>query len=574
MRCLTRAFCFVFLPLVMLSGPAAANEKYAGYVYDVIGGKVLYQDDADKQRYPASLTKIMTLYIVFEELAARRLSLDDKFTVSAYAAARPPSKIGFKPGGTIAVRDAIKALVTKSANDVATAVGENIAGSESAFAERMTRTAKRLGMQNTVFRNAHGLPHPQQHTSAHDMALLGIAIQRDFPQYYGVFQTRVFEYSNRRYGNHNKLLGRVEGVDGIKTGYIRASGFNLVTSVRRDGRHIVAVVMGGRTGASRDSHMRELVERYLPKATRGQPMVFAAWSDFGPPPIPGRKPSLNALYASRLKARENDPIADTVVAFAAEMRSDANEPKITSPAVATDALTAVIALADPGDDASGSQLAAVTPTPPPAALARSVQGDTAAVAATGRIQDGRFVTAFAIFGEAGDDRLDREDIVAAIERSRPETGGVTTIEMGSARPATPATAKIALASHTPRATTTDAPRIEDTIAAATTESMTRESATRESVASAPAAVESVESQTGWQIQVGAVGTIDEARRLLEAAASQEPAMRQQEQVMLPVRTRNGTLYRARFAGFQTMEDAQRACKQFANHNRPCWAVSM
>ena len=250
--------------------PASANPKYSGIVVDAKTGKTLYSASADAYRYPASLTKIMTLYIVFEELEAGRLSLNSKLKVSKNASLEPPSKIGLKPGQTIAVKDAILALVTKSANDVATTVAENIGGSEAEFAKRMTRTARQIGMKKTTFRNAHGLPNNGQRTTARDMATLGIAIQERFPKYYDFFQTKVYTYKGRRYGNHNKLLGRVRGVDGIKTGYIRASGFNLVTSVNRDNRHIVAVVMGGRTGASRNAQMTDLIGRFLPKATNGR----------------------------------------------------------------------------------------------------------------------------------------------------------------------------------------------------------------------------------------------------------------------------------------------------------------
>ncbi len=252
------------------ASPALANAKYAGIVVDAKTGKTLYADSADSYRYPASLTKIMTLYIVFEELEAGRLSLNSELKVSKNASLEPPSKIGLKPGQTIKVKDAILALVTKSANDVATTVAENIGGSEANFAKRMTRTARQIGMKKTTFRNAHGLPNKSQRTTARDMATLGIAIQERFPKYYDFFQTKVYTYKGRRYGNHNKLLGRVRGVDGIKTGYIRASGFNLVTSVNRDNRHIVAVVMGGRTGASRNAQMTNLIGRYLPKASKGR----------------------------------------------------------------------------------------------------------------------------------------------------------------------------------------------------------------------------------------------------------------------------------------------------------------
>ena len=211
----------------------------------------------------------MTLYLVFEDLERGRIRLDMPMTMSSRCAAMAPSKLGLRPGQTISVENGILALVTKSANDVACAFGDNLEGSESAFAERMTRKARAIGMSQTVYRNASGLPNPSHVTSARDLVTLGRSIQDRFPRYYGYFSTRVFAYGKQRIGNHNRLLGRVEGVDGIKTGYTNASGFNLLTSVKWQGRSVVAVVMGGRTGASRDNHMRELIALNLPKAQPG-----------------------------------------------------------------------------------------------------------------------------------------------------------------------------------------------------------------------------------------------------------------------------------------------------------------
>ena len=247
---------------------AAANPRYAAYVIDAKTGEVLFARNANDKRYPASLTKMMTLYLTFEALEAGRVSKGSKIPVSRNAAGEEPSKLGLKPGSTITVDQAIQALVTKSANDAATAMGEFIGGSEKNFARMMTAKARQLGMSRTQFRNAHGLPNSEQYTTARDMAILGIALREHFPNYYSYFSTRSFQFGKHRYGNHNRLLGRVEGVDGIKTGYIRASGFNLVTSVKRDGRSIVGVVMGGQSGRSRDAHMAELIAAYLPKASR------------------------------------------------------------------------------------------------------------------------------------------------------------------------------------------------------------------------------------------------------------------------------------------------------------------
>jgi D-alanyl-D-alanine carboxypeptidase len=240
---------------------ALANPKYASIVIDHNTGRVLHERHADARRYPASLTKMMTRYMVFERLRSGKLELNTPLKVSKRAAGQPPSKIGFKPGETIRVIDAIRILVTKSANDVATTVAENLAGSETEFARRMTQKARSLGLKNTTFRNASGLPNAKQVTTARDMAAMARRMMRDFPEYYGYFRTRYFSYKGKRYRNHNKLLFNYKGTDGVKTGYIRASGFNLAASVKRGKKHLVAVVMGGKTSKSRNAHMRALLDR-------------------------------------------------------------------------------------------------------------------------------------------------------------------------------------------------------------------------------------------------------------------------------------------------------------------------
>lgn len=260
----------IVFSVLLVPGHGLANERYAGIVWDITTGKVLYSDAADERRYPASLTKMMTLYVLFEDLEKGRVTLETPLKVSPHAAAQVPTKLGLRAGETISVEAAIKALVTRSANDAAVVIAENLAGSETAFAERMTQTARDLGMTSTRFRNASGLPNPEQVTTARDMMMLGAALQVRFPRYYSYFKTRSFTYKGRTYRSHNRLVGRVSGVDGIKTGYIRASGFNVVTSVRRGGRKIVAVVLGGRTAKRRDNHMASLIGRYLPKAQAGK----------------------------------------------------------------------------------------------------------------------------------------------------------------------------------------------------------------------------------------------------------------------------------------------------------------
>lgn len=264
------------LALALGSAPAAANSKYAGIVIDAKTGKTLYSHDADELRYPASLTKMMTLYMTFEALERGSIKLNSRIKFSANAAKEPPTKLGVGAGRSITVEQVIYSLVTKSANDASTAIAEHLGGSEAKFARMMTAKAHSLGMSRTTFRNAHGLPNSKQTTTARDMATLGVALREHFPRQYKYFSTRSFTFGKTRMGNHNRLLGVVRGVDGIKTGYTRASGFNLVSSVVDRDRSIVAVVMGGRTGASRNAQMKDLIARYLPKAsTRGNGNLIA-----------------------------------------------------------------------------------------------------------------------------------------------------------------------------------------------------------------------------------------------------------------------------------------------------------
>lgn len=262
---------FVQLGLVtQAEAKKRGNPKFAAYVIDAKTGKVLFSRHAHARRYPASLTKMMTLYLVFEDLKSGRIKLNSRLVMSRNGARQVPSKIGLRPGQSISMEQAIYSLVTKSANDVATALGDQLAGSEAAFAKRMTRKARQLGMKNTTFKNANGLTARGQITTAADMAKLGLALREHFPRRYKYFNTRVFKLGKRRYSNHNRLLGRIRAVDGIKTGYTRASGYNLVTSAGANGRRIVAVVLGGRSGKSRNAYMTKLVRAYLPKASRGK----------------------------------------------------------------------------------------------------------------------------------------------------------------------------------------------------------------------------------------------------------------------------------------------------------------
>lgn len=241
-----------------LASPACA--KYASMVVDADTGEVLHSVNADDRNYPASLTKIMTLYLLFDEIEAGRIHLGDRMPVSAHAAAQAPSKLGLAPGQSLLVQDAILGLVTKSANDAAVTVAEFIGGSEPAFAERMTRKARELGMRQTQFRNASGLPNLGQISSARDMATLARAMVHNHARDYHYFSTRQFNYNGNLLNTHNHLMEHYEGADGIKTGYIAASGFNLVASAKRDGRRLIGVVFGGQSAALRDRHMAKLLD--------------------------------------------------------------------------------------------------------------------------------------------------------------------------------------------------------------------------------------------------------------------------------------------------------------------------
>lgn len=267
---------------------AHANSKYAGIVIDANSGKELYNYRGDSIRYPASLTKMMTAYMMFDAMRAGKLKKTTPIRISSHAASMVPSKLGIRVGGTLTAEQAIYALVTKSANDVAAAVAEHLGGTENNFASMMTAKARSLGMSKTVFRNASGLPNSSQVTTARDMARLGIALQEHFPREFAYFKTREFKFGKSVFSNHNRLLGNVKGVDGIKTGYTRASGFNLVSSVNTGGRSIVAVVLGGRSGASRNAQMTKLIGQYLPKATTrdGGPLIArGATASFAAPVV-------------------------------------------------------------------------------------------------------------------------------------------------------------------------------------------------------------------------------------------------------------------------------------------------
>ncbi|HUG63086.1 MAG TPA: D-alanyl-D-alanine carboxypeptidase [Methylomirabilota bacterium] len=530
---------------LMAATPKAseANPKYAAIVVDTATGKVLYEANPDSRRYPASLTKMMTLYVLFEDLERGRFKLGSKFTVSPNAAAQPPSKLGLKPGQTITAEDAIKALVTKSANDVAAVVGENVSGSVPAFADRMTRTARALGMKSTVFKNPHGLPNSGQYTTARDMMKLGVALQVRFPKYYGYFTTRSFTFRGKTMGNHNRLLGSVQGVDGIKTGFINASGFNLVSSVKRDGRKIVAVVMGGRTARSRDDHMRELIASYLPKASRGK-----------------------GYDAGLVAAVENAPkvAAGGVVAAAAIPPSLSNHPRpVPRPAVAPVYASAGV---DPAVVA-----AALAPVPPEPAAAPSdlvaLLIPPAEAPSTPKPAEARVVRTLA---------LPVPDAAPAVTAGLPSSaeeafGDIGQLAQGDAD-AKDVDALAAIIDARIRATAFDAveeieiaPPVQ--IAAAVPSPPPAKASRKSDVPT--------EAISGWLIQIGAVGSEEAANALLDKARGKAgKVLAGAEPVTETLTKGKQTFVRARFAGFDSQKAAQNACAALKKSEFACFALRL
>ena len=276
--------CVAACAAALGTGAASARSlyavpKYAAFLVDADNGEVLYARQADAPRFPASITKVLTLYLAFDAITKGQLRPDDLITVSARAASQAPSKLGLRAGETISVRDAIGVIATKSANDIAVALAEHIGGSEEAYAAKMTATARRLGMRNSTFVNATGLPDKRQLTTARDIATLSRALLRDFPQFYGVFSRVAYDYEGEAIGNHNHLLTTLPGVDGIKTGFTNAAGFTLAASAAHDGVRLVAVVLGGPSRMARDNNVTDLLDtgfEVLTRRSRGETTTVAA----------------------------------------------------------------------------------------------------------------------------------------------------------------------------------------------------------------------------------------------------------------------------------------------------------
>lgn len=526
------------LAIVVASPAEAARRKVrpvagggysppqASIVVDTKTGRILQGDNIDEPRIPASITKVMSLYLVFEQLERGRLRLDTPLTVSEYAAIQPPTKLGLRPGSTIEVEDAIKAMVTLSANDVSVVVAENIGGSEDAFAQMMTRKARELGMSSSAFYNPHGLPHsPPNITTARDLATLGRAIQDRFPKYFAYFSTRSFQYGQRTIRGHNRLLGKVEGVDGIKTGYTRLSGFNLLTSVNTDTRSIVAVVLGGRSGASRDVQMANLIDNHLPRAYAGSRVA---------PPV---------VENSRVASAVDIPVAPAAPARRAP------EPQVEAAPVTA---PAPIKLASATPQAP-AQAVAQAPAPQPAPERKPLDLNTlrpVVASATGASSTTTpSSTPSSVRWQKGQEPL-------------PLNAQAYAALSADATPASTASTQVTPSQKPPLQA-----KIEAQVQAVKTASIKVEAPKAEE----PKKVERP-AVTGWVIQLGATDDESKAKAMLDSARSRSGRLLAKAAPFTEKVTSNGgTLYRARFSGFEEPDDAQNACKALKKSGFSCFA---
>ncbi len=552
------------LALTASIAPAEAARKkrgggysppYAAIVIDAKTGRMLHGVNENALRHPASITKVMTLYMLFEQMERGRFRMDSPLRVSSYAASRPPSKIGVDAGETIEVEDAIKALITKSANDVAVVVAENIAGDEDTFAEQMTRRARSLGMTRTVFKNASGLPDAEQVTTARDLTILARAIQERFPRHYQMFQTRNFAYEGRNYRNHNKLLGRVEGVDGIKTGYTRMSGFNLMTSAKADGRHIVSIVLGGRSGRVRDNIMAGLVVAHLPRASAGPRTSLVAQL-----PETERQPDVQRTVErtpERAPERVRVAVAEPVRA-AEPVAAPAPQPVAVAHPVAR---PIDLASARPiSASAAANAFAAPTPTSTSAQAMRWATGAPPAGA--------REIRPPAAVAQAATRNTTQPAVrPAAPVSSQPAPAPRPSVVVSEA-PAVmperiqPQPVQPASASRTGQ--------IRPPANVQFTSSVAKQSEKPEARAESPAPKATLAN--GWMIQLGATDDEGKAKGIISDARAKSRALAEAKGFTQPVERGGSTLFRARFAGFDDQAEANNACRDLKRSGFSCFAT--
>jgi len=529
-------FSIVFAVFAFAAVPAAANSLYASLVIDGNTGADVRARNADSPRYPASLTKIMTLYVLFGEIEAGRVKKSDRITISAHAAAQPPSSLGLKPGETITVEDAMRALVTKSANDVAAAVAEHVAGTEWQFAKRMTETARALGMTKTTFRNASGLPNNEQKTTARDMATLALAIMSHYPEDYKMFRLTSFTWRGQTYRNHNNLLGRYSGTEGIKTGYIRASGYNLVATVRRGDKLAVGVVMGGKSGSSRDAHMRAILDESFPKLStrrtlpsRPKPALVAT--------APGAPEPQAAAAPARTAVTRDGVVRLTMVSTPPRSRELPLAEPVSRDIVYHTPADAVVA-SPIRPTAARSAVMRAAPWPPTAMSAYQVSAASEGTAS------------YAEPDAAGDSDDPIEQLIAAAMAAPPVTASMGDVRVGRLIvPENSGETPVELASEDGG----------DAVVPA--------------MPSFTPAPEAMDIPAGYQIQVGAYASQDDAQRRIESVQQTADSLLATAMSFTPtVETDAGTFYRARFAGLDK-QSANRACSALKKKRIECIVVA-
>ena len=551
------------------------SPQFSSIIVDGNSGATLTASSPDASRHPASLTKIMTLYLLFERLDAGKMNLDTEMAVSEHASEQAPTKLGLRPGQTIRVEDAIKGLVTRSANDAAVVIAEAIAGDEDDFAKLMTHKARALGMTRTVYRNASGLPDDDQVTTARDQSTLGRSIQDRFPRYYRYFSTETFNYHGQSIRNHNHLLGSVEGVDGIKTGYTRSSGFNLVTSMRRGNRHLVGVVMGGRSGSSRDAIMRNLLAENLEKAASKRTVAA----------ITERNPAdANADVAEAEAASR--PTQTVQVQGAVQAASEAPEPAAAPPARSAVRASRSSILA-----AAASAVPPPQAKPEPAPFTNGVIQAQSIAAIPGSSEPMKPVKVKTVQIKAGQMKL------AAAGAAQPATPITSAIP---ARPDVPETSSAIMAkaeSNKAESNKVDVPRTEmppqpanhgtgNGLLGVLPASSASPSSTSQAMAYADTpphgqpqavqqngAIKPVAVHTGWIIQVGALESESEARQRLEIAREQARGMLSKADPFTEPVVAKGErkLFRARFAGLDS-DQAEAVCRTLKRSDISCFTV--
>ncbi len=544
------------------------SPAFSEIIVDANSGATLSSSNPDASRHPASLTKIMTLYLLFERLDAGKIKLDTEMPVSRHASEQDPTKLGLLPGQTIRVEDAIKGLVTRSANDAAVVIAEALGGDEDDFAKLMTRKAHMLGMSKTIYRNASGLPDDEQVTTARDQATLGRAIQDRFPRYYRYFSTASFTFRGHAIANHNHLLGSVEGVDGIKTGYTRSSGFNLVTSMRRGNRHLVGVVMGGHSAGSRDAIMRNLLAENLEKASTRR--TVASIAEHNPSDanveVASAEDAVTVPPASPPAPVSIAPATPRPAAAASLMsqaRADASSVKSDAKAEQTKAEQTKT---EPAPLTSG-----VIQTQPIAAIPGSSEPMRPVKVKTVQIKSGQVKLASAGSAPAA------PPITSAIP-PRPDVAETSSAVVAKADTAKPEAARTDLPPQPPGHGTGNGilgVLPASSVASSPSQAMAYAdpfppppAATQPS---APAKPETV--HTGWIVQVGALESESEARQRIEAARSQAHGLLNKADPFTETVVTKGdrTLFRARFAGLDR-DQAEAVCRVLKRSEISCMTV--